>query len=208
MVKVKVIVDYSSNRYSDQDLSVKAITIGDDLTDNPSFPTLAEAATAIKAKNASFMSLLSKMAEGNKQVTIEKNKVRGELEDLLGSTALKVQDISMGDEQLILSAGFDVKRKPAPVGLLDRPANVKANPGPTRGSLEISWDVVPNAYIYEIQYTEAPITADSVWIRISITKHKLIIEGLVRGRAYAIQVAAAGSDPRRVWSDEIISYVM
>ena len=208
MVKVKVIVDYSSNRYSDQDLSVKGTTIGDDLTDNPSFPTLAEVATAIKAKNASFMSLLSKMAEGNKQVTIEKNKVRGELEDLLGSTALKVQDISMGDEQLILSTGFDVKRKPAPVGLLDRPAKVTANPGPTRGSLEISWDVVPNAYIYEIQYTEAPSTADSVWIRISITKHKVIIEGLVRGKAYAIKVAGAGSDPGRVWSDEIISYVM
>lgn len=194
-------MDYSSNRFSEQELSVKATTIGDDLTNNPSFPTLAEAATAIKAKNASFITLLSKMSEGNKQLTIEKNQVRQELEDLLGSTAVKVQDISGGNELLILSAGFDVKRKPAPVGLLDRPANVTANPGPTRGSLEISWDVVPNAYIYELQYTEAPSNGDSKWMRVSNTKHKMVIDNLVRGKAYAIQVACAGSDPRRVWSD-------
>ena len=141
-------------------------------------------------------------------MTIEKNQVRQELEDLLGSTAVKVQDISGGNELLILSAGFDLKRKPAPVGLLERPANVTANPGPTRGSLEISWDVVPNAYIYELQYTEAPSSGDSKWMRISNTKHKMVIDNLVRGKAYAIQVAGAGSDPRRVWSDEIISYVM
>jgi len=208
MGKAKVILDYSSNRYNDQEMSVKATTIGDDLTGNPSFPTLADAATAIKAKNAAFITLLSKMSDGNKQVTIEKNQVREDLENLLSSTAVKVQDISGGDELLILSAGFDVKRKPAPVGVLERPANVTAKAGPTRGSLEISWDVVPNAYIYELQYTEAPSSPESKWIRISNTKHKVVLDGLVRGKAYAIQVAGAGSDPRRVWSDEIISYVM
>ena len=101
-----------------------------------------------------------------------------------------------------------MKRKPAPVGLLERPADVTANPGPRRGSLEISWNVVPNAYLYEMQYTEAPSTDDSKWIHTSNTKRKVVIDGLIRGKAYSIKVAAAGSDPGRVWSDEIISYVM
>ncbi|HZK72085.1 MAG TPA: hypothetical protein VFD03_11325, partial [Clostridia bacterium] len=80
-------------------------------------------------------------------MTIEKNTVRIDLEGILGSTALRVQELSNGDELLIVGAGFEVKRKPSPVGLLQRPANVVANPGPRRGSLEISWDVVPNAYM-------------------------------------------------------------
>ena len=82
------------------------------------------------------------------------------------------------------------------------------NPGPTRGSLEISWEVVPNAYMYEIEYTEAPSTPEGKRTRTSSTKHKAVLDGLTRGMAYAIRVAAAGSDPGRVWSDEIISYVM
>jgi len=95
---------------------------------------------------------------------------RGILEDLLSGTAIKVQDLSNGDEKLILSAGFEVKRKPAPVGLLERPENVIAKAGPTRGSLEVSWNVVPNAYLYEVQYTEAPATVDSKWLHTSNTK--------------------------------------
>jgi len=97
------------------------------------------------------------MAQGNKQLTNEKNQSRSGLEDVLGSTALQVQDLSNGDENFILSAGFDVKRKPTPVGLLERPANVVANPGPRRGSLEISWDVVPNARLYELEIIEYPV---------------------------------------------------
>jgi len=59
-----------------------------------------------------------------------------------------------------------------------------------------------------VQYTETPSTDNSKWSHTSNTKRKIIIDGLVRGKAYTIQVAAAGSDPGRVWSDEIISYVM
>jgi hypothetical protein len=208
MAKSKVIVDFSSNRYSDNELYVKCVSIAASLTANPNYPTMTETVVQIKTKNDHFGGLLAKMQEGNKQVTVEKNTVRVELETLMGTTASKVQEISGGDELLILNAGFDVKRKAAPVGVLEMPANVTAKAGATRGSLEINWNVVPNAYIYELQYTEAPSTDSSVWQHVSNTKHKVVIENLIRGKAYCIKVAGAGSDPRRVWSDEIISYVM
>jgi len=208
MAKAKVIVDYSTNRYSDIELSNKADTVVTGLTDNPAFPTLASKATEIKAVNDNFRSLLARMAEGSKQVTLEKKDARISLENLLGSTAVKVQDLSGGEELLINTTGFDVKRKPIPVGELECPEKVKATPGSSRGTLEVTWEVVPNAYIYELKYTEAPSSDDSKWIQTSNTKRKIVIDGLTRGKAYAIQVAAAGSDPRRVWSDEIISFVM
>jgi len=208
MAKVKVTVDYSTNRYSDLELKSKGDNVVICLTDNPKFVTLVAIVALIKAQLIEFGNLLALMPQGNKQVTLDKNKSRAILENLLGSTALQVQDLSGGDEGTIIGAGFDVKRKPAPIGLLERPTKLEAKEGPIRGSLEVSWNVVPNAYIYELQYTEAPSTDDSKWIRISSTKRKLIIDGLIRGKAYAIKVAAAGTDPGRVWSDEIISYVM
>ena len=208
MSKAKVIVDFSTNRYSDLELKNKSDNIVICLTENPKFVTLAPKATLIKAQVDDFGSYLARMAQGNKQLTNEKNQSRSGLEDVLGSTALQVQDLSNGDENFIISAGFDVKRKPTPVGLLERPANVVANPGPRRGSLEISWDVVPNARLYELEIIEYPLTDKSVRQRTSNTKHKIIIDGLIRGQAYSIEVAGAGSDPGRVWSDAIISYVM
>jgi hypothetical protein len=208
MPKAKVIVDFSTNRYSDLALKNKADNIVICLTDNPKFATLAPKTTQIKVQVDDFGSFLARMAQGNKQLTLAKNQSRSVLEDLLGSTATQVQDLSAGDEEIIISAGFDVKRKPTPVGILERPDNVKANPGPTRGSLEISWNVVSGAYMYEIEYALNPETENSQREHTSTTKHKAVIEGLTRGQAYAVRVAAAGSDPGRVWSDAIISYVM
>jgi len=208
MAKAKVIVDFSTNRYSDLELKNKGDSIAVCLTDNPIFARLATLLEQLKAQLIVFGNLLALMPQGNRQVTIDKNKSRVVLEDLLGTAALHIQDLSAGDESVIVSAGFDVKRKPTPVGLLERIDKVVANPGPRRGSLEISWDVVPNAYLYELEYTESPSTPDSKWIRLSTTKHWVIIDGLIRGQAYAFRVAGAGSDPGRVWSDEIISYVM
>jgi hypothetical protein len=208
MPKAKVIVDFSTNRYSDLELKNKADNIVICLTDNPKFVTLVPKATQIKAQVDDFGSFLARMAQGNKQLTLAKNQSRNGLEGLLGSAAIQVQDLSGGDEEVIVSAGFDVKRKPTPVGMLERPDNVKANPGPTRGSLEINWNVVTGAYMYEIEYTLNPETDKSLREHTSTTKHKVVIDGLTRGQAYAIRVAAAGSAPGRVWSDEIISYVM
>ena len=208
MAKSKVIVDYSANRYSDLEIKNRAETISENLLNNPAFQSLNQMANSVRAQAADFGSWIMKMPEGNKQVTLFKNQSRNILEDLLSGTAIKVQDLSNGDEKLILSAGFEVKRKPTPVGLLERPENVIAKAGPTRGSLEVSWNVVPNAYLYEVQYTEAPSTEDSKWLHTSNTKRKIVLDSLTRGKAYSIQVAAAGSDPGRVWSDAIISYVM
>ena len=208
MGKAKVIVDYSSNRYSDLELKNKGDNIVICLTDNPKFASMAPSVTLIKAQLVDYGNWLALMPQGNRQVTIDKNNSRKLLENMLSTAALQVQEISGGDESIIVSSGFDVKRKPMPVGLLDRPENVQANPGPTRGSMEISWDVVDNAYLYEVEYTEAPSTPESKWLRTSTTKHRIVIDGLIRGKAYAYKVAGAGSDPGRVWRDEIISYVM
>ncbi|HZK72084.1 MAG TPA: hypothetical protein VFD03_11320 [Clostridia bacterium] len=50
MAKAKVIVDYSTNRYSDSDLTKRASGIISGLTDNPKFQELAEVVPVIKTK--------------------------------------------------------------------------------------------------------------------------------------------------------------
>ena len=205
MAKTKVSVDFSTHNFSDKELTVKAGTIADDLTDNPNFPTLAETAASIKTKNGIFADLLTKMADGNKQLTVDKNNARQQLENSLLSGALKVQDISEGDESKILSSGFDINRKATQVGILDQVINVQIRQGKLTGSLEVSWDTVNHAYSYEIRYTKNPKTETSVFAHTTSTKHKILLEDLVPGQTYIVQVAGVGSDTKRVWSVEVIS---
>lgn len=201
----KVSIDFSSHNYTDQDLCIKANTISGDLTNNPDFPTLAQDAVLIGQQSGVLIGFLAKMADGNKQLTIQKRAARADLEGTLRSVGFKVQDISGGDEAKILSTGYDVTQKPTPVGILDQPLNVQVSPGKISGTLEISWEVVDHAYSYEVRYTKNPKSDSTVYVTTTTTKRKTILTGLDAGQTYIVQVAGVGSDPRRVWSVEVVS---
>jgi hypothetical protein len=84
----------------------------------------------------------------------------------------------------------------------------KTMPGENKGTVIVSCEVVENAGFYEFAYTEAPFHSNSTWISKTSTKRKAGIDGLLSGKQYAIKGAGAGSDPARIWSDEILSFVL
>jgi len=88
---------------------------------------------------------------------------------------------------------------------LDQVINVQIKQGKLTGSLEVSWDTVNHAYSYEIRYTKNPKTETSVFTHTTSTKHKILLEDLVPGQTYIVQVAGVGSDTKRVWSVDVIS---
>jgi hypothetical protein len=205
MSKAKVTSGFSTNNYSDSDLHVKAGTIVDKLSVSRPFNSLADLVTEIRTQNDLFGEYLKRTQAGDRQVTVEKNNARIGLEGLLGKGALRVQDISGGDEALILSSGYEINQKKTAAGELDMPVTVIVKQGVTTGSLDITWEVVPHAYSYEVRYTASPKTAGSVYMTQTTTKHKITIENLTPGTTYCIQVAGVGADPKRVWSVEVIS---
>ena len=205
MSKAKVCVDFSKHNYPDKTLNVKSTTITEDLTNNPNFPTLADKVALLKSKNELFGELLAKVENGNKQMTAEKNQARVDLEEILRSIALNVQDISQGDEVKILSTGFDINRKAAPVGVLGQVVNVQVNQSKISGSLDLSWDVLEHAKSYIVRYAKFPFSDDSSYQYKTCTKHKLAIDNLEKATKYIIQVAGVGAAPERVWSVEVVS---
>lgn len=204
----KVSQDFSTSKYADLELVTKAGHIVEKMSRNPYFTTPDPELADITAANSAFIAALARVQNGSKEDTVIKNNCRATLETILKSEADYVQRTSHGDEAIILSSGFDVNKKPGMVGQLPKPANVATIPGGNRGTLVVSCDVVANASFYEFSYTEAPVTPDSLWIQKTSTKHKLQIEGLTSGKQYTFRVAGAGSDPSRVWSDEVSSYVL
>jgi len=104
----------------------------------------------------------------------------------------------------LINRSFDVNRKATPIGTLPKPTNLTAKAGDNFGSLEISWDVIQGAYVYEIEYTDSPRTETSKATHISTSKHKCMIDGQKRGQATSVLVPGVGSDPRRVWSGSFL----
>ena len=208
MAIVKISTDFSSKNYTDTELSVTATNITDSMTGNAYFekptPTLEEVKATIVSYNAS----LAKAEKGSPDDRLVKNSWRAKLENNLKDLGLYVQLISKGDSLIISSSGFYTNKKPAPVGPLSKPENVSVKMGDNAGTVLVNCDTISSATFYEFEYAE--ITADGVlnWIHKTSTKHKLLIDGLTSGHQYVFRVAGAGSDPSRIWSDKISTFVI
>lgn len=201
----KVSIDFSTHKYPDKALYVVAMNIVACILSVGVFASLAELAAEVKELATVFGNYLTKMEQGNRLVTAEKNDAREGLIVKLKSLALKVQDISGGSEAVILSSGFDVHKKPSPVGMLEQPDNVKVKPGQMSGSLEVSWNVVPNAATYEIRVMKTPKGNGNVFTTYTTTKRRILLENLELRESYLVQIAGVGANPKRVWSVEVVS---
>jgi len=208
MSKIKIKIDFSTNCYSDSKLLVKTGSIETSLQKNPHFADAADKLLVVTQKKEIFALAVNKAVNGNKQDTLNKSIARKELENALTDLGLKVLEITDGDESLILESGFDLKRKRGSIGELDQVENLVIKAGASHGSLDLSWNVVDNALVYNVEYCEAPGTENSVWIRISVSKHRITIKDLTPGKSYTFRVAAVGTSTELNWSEEVTSYVM
>lgn len=208
METTKVRKNFSSNKYSDDALATMAQHIITSMTGNTRFTTPDPTLAVILAALTAFLAAVAKALGGTKQDTADKNAKREILEDLLQKLADYVQRTSAGVEVSILSSGFEVYKKPAPIGALPSPENFKVKATQNKGCVELSCDSVTGADFYEYEYTNAPVTDNSLWTKLTGTKKNMTIEGLNSGKEYAFRVAAAGSDPSRQWTAAINSFIL
>lgn len=208
MGKVKVSVNFSRSMFNDYELAPFASGVLDSMTDNPLFPNPSPTLAVFKTILDTYISALVKAEQGTKAATAAKNNARVSVEDLLKKESSYVQIASDGDETAILSSGFQVNKKPAPVGELPKPQNVKIEVGSNKGGVTISCNAIKGARAYQYEYSKLPITADTTWVDVVTTRSYADVSGLESGKEYGFRVAGVGTDPTRVWSDVIASYVI
>jgi len=208
MGDAKVSTNFSTGKYTDTGLSTKTSYVVEKMTGSTSFANPTPPLKEVTDANNAYIGALGKVEYGSKEDTVIKNNLRAALVVLLKLLADYVQTTSNGDEAIILSSGFDVNRKPSTVGILDKPVNFSVKPGKNKGSMTVGCDKVDSANYYEIEYTEAPVTATSVWRQHTSTKSKTDMDGFISGVEYAYRMCGAGSNPARVWSDIIYSFVL
>lgn len=204
----KVSINFASSKYSDEALGTKTNNILDKVTDNPVFLSAVRIIDDLKVANTNYIAALAKVEGGSKEDTVIKNNCRKIVETLLKKLAGVVQTISDGDEAIILSSGMDVNRKPGTVGKLAKPENFTVKPGDNKGSVLMMCDAIECADYYEFEHTELPITPTSIWLKDTSKKRKLQKEGLDSGKQYGFRITGAATDPSRVYSEIITTYIL
>ena len=203
----KVLINFGTNRYSDASLAIKANLIVERLTNNPYFPDSEAYITAISEANAAYKQALSQQASMGKEGTLIKRNCRTVLESAMRQGAAYVQLTSGGEDTKIITSGYDVRRKPSPIGPLAKPV-LQIRPGVNSGTLDLTCTPLTGARSYEFRYALMPISDDSPWNVVSSTKASLHLTGLSSGKEYAFNAAGVGSSNERVWSKMVMSFVM
>ena len=204
----KVLINFASSKYTDEALGTKANNILEKVEGNPTFQSAMQIIQELRVANTNYINALAKVEGGSKEDTVIKNNCRKIVETQLKKLAGAVQTISDGDEAIILSSGMDANKKPSAVGKLAKPENLTVKPGDNKGSVLMMCDVVEYADYYEFEHTVLPITPTSIWTKDTTKKRKYEKSGLDSGKEYAFRVAGAGSDPSRVYSDIITSFIL
>lgn len=208
MRTAKIIINYAKNRYTDLQLSNKAQQVFDSMTGNGAFANPEPTLVVLEAAMLKYNKALANATGGGREATALKNDARMELENILFELAQYVQTVSGGNEALMLSAGFDVRKKPSPVGVLDKPKSLTVKTGRNIGEVELISAAVSNARFYIFEYMECPANEDSQWIPVVHTRHNVNIDGLKSRTEYAFRVSGGASNGVRVWSDVIYKNVI
>jgi len=183
----------------------KAQQIVTGMTGNPNFPTPSPPLTSITTA-VTELSGADNDAQAARQAAKEKTSIKTQKEDaldrLLTQVAGYVESIAGDNEQMILSAGMDMRA--TGVATSDPPPQLQAlaaAEGSHEGELDLTWDPVPSAKSYVIERSGDPVTPTS-WVHSGVsTRASFTAEGLTSGSRYWFRVAGVNNNGRSGWSD-------
>ena len=202
MAKIKILVDFS--HYRDAELDQKANFIIGSMSGNAAFPDPVPDIAAITMANDEYITARRDAETGDHEKIAIKNQKRAILEDLLGKLGLYVQANGKNDEAILISSGFSLKKDREPVGMLPKPTGFSVH-ATEQGMVQLDLNAIKGADSYRFEYR---LPEDPNWtVRIS-TKSDLLLTGLESGKQYEFRVAGIGSNPERVYSDVLHSFVL
>ena len=198
METVRVQIDFSPQR--DAELGASGGAILARMTGNDAFTDLADDVAMVQEAHVSYIQALA--AGGPKAGALAnaiKNDCRKALELALHDLGMKINRKANGSLVLLESTGYPLVRFAGRKGKKDIDLAVGT------GRIAVTLKAVANAGIYLVQYTDAPVTEDSVWRQVMARKSVTTIEGLETGRKYAVRFAAVVDDRLPVFSDPAVS---
>jgi hypothetical protein len=201
MPKIKL----SLSSLSLQEKIAKAREIVAALTGNSRFPSpvppLPAITTAANEADTAFVDC-QEARRVSVLTTRTQNRKEDALDKLLNQIAGYVDGVADGDEEMIRSAGIDMRAPAVPVtDPPGQPQGLAPTAGDHDGEIDLSWDTVTGAKSYVIEISNDPVTSTS-WSHTGVsTRSSFTAQGLHSGTRYWFRVAAVNNNGQSGWSD-------
>ena len=181
------------SRLSATELVAKSQGIHDKVAGNAEFPTPVPSAVdfqksidELAAANAAVQ------ANGGKAEHVAKRAAIKEVKAALKSWAAYVQVASAGVEDVILSSGFGVVKRGAPIGELNPPKNLGSKFTSMLGRARLVWEREEGADMHHVYMSTS--NAPFNWVLIgATTKSRFNADSLEPGTMYWFAVTAIGA---------------
>jgi hypothetical protein len=179
------------------------------MTDNAAFPTPTPALAAIAAARTALEEAITAAIDGGRTARAIRSARRAELKQLLDQLAGYVASVAEGNELAILSSGFELKRRSAPLPEPLAPAGLRATGSPHPGRVALDWQPARGAVSYHVEVNRASPDDAAAWELMGVsTKARHTATGLSHGRIHWFRVAAIGTAGMGPWSDPAQAMVL
>ena len=177
------------------------------LTGNPNFtaphPPLAQVTAAINELEAASNAAQAARQEAKAKTAAQKASEEA-LDRMVTQLVAHVESVAGDNQQLILSAGLDVRAAATATPASEThsaPPALNASVGDHDGEIDLSWDTVRGARSYVVERSPDPPTETS-WVHAAVsTRSKTTIEDLTSGTRYWFRVAAVTATGQSGWSN-------
>ncbi len=177
---------------SAQGLIAKAGHVEEQMTGNPAFATPNPTIAELTAARVALVEAVAQAEDRAPASIAVRNERAVVLRTFITNMARYVNNVCEGDVEKALSSGFELAKKPEPSTRLAAPAGVKATAGAYEGSVDLAWERVAHARMYEVQQASA-ISDNATWTPVLVSsKARVRISGLEPGKVYAFRVVALG----------------
>lgn len=177
------------------------------MKNNPKFVTPDVSLDELETKNTLLETRSIAALGGGKEATALLHQTEDEWVDIMRKMAKYVDRIADGDETIILSAGFNLAKQPAPAIRPDFIVEL----GEKSGSVIIRRQAVDGAKSYIWQYCtgEIPVSINTDWVTAQVTsKASVELTGLTPKTTYWFRSAVVTTAGTSAYNQPIIQVVI
>ena len=189
-------------------LVVRSSTLVDKMTGNASFPTPVPDLAVVTAAKDDLTTWIEKSQFGDRRAVAMRKKKYNVLLNLLRQLGTYVEYTANGDDDVITSSGFEVRRAPSPAPPVGAPVALQAKRSTKSGKAELKWKGARGSVSYVVEMTLTdPVLPNAVFTPVAVTsKSRLEVDNLTPGTFYWFRVKAIAPRSESAWCDP--AYVM
>jgi hypothetical protein len=160
--------------------------------------------TACKAANEACEAAKT----ASKAKTAARNAAQKQWKAKFKALAGKIENITGGEPEAVLSLGLDLKAEPTPEQPIEEPpTNLRIATNGTPGKTKISADPLPGAVMFAVEACPDPIEADG-WAEVARPRKPACTVDAEPGKKVWYRIAGINGEGQGPWSDPVPRPVM